>query len=509
MLTPENLPCRTELGIDGQRAVVFIYQEDQSNRVKQVLRQFQEESAEDYALRGCVLVAVRSRTLEGLEDRYPAIRFTTGLDDLTALRKAVGLADSLSPVLYGPFCYLVDPDGKVRASSDDVRANTIWGELTRALHAVTYKPGEQDSEQDEAVDFYEDEAKRQAAWSENAEWAQVLEENEELRQPTRAWWDGIMDAPTNDRFLSAQEQPLLPSAEAESDPAKQRILKEAPAWYAAKMQQIEAKAANEGPPLTLFEFLSESKNKVGAALKQADERKAFEAAVAATPTDEEINQLAQVSSLERTLETLRGDPSTPNEALKPLEEQIAEIRTSIERKQEKRQREAMASSSGASAAEAPGQTPAAAVVSEADISITLERAGLLALGLSRSGTSIESRRRLRLLRELEATVDELEESGYKDASVIGPLREQIEDAWSTAPPGARETVAKAAAMAEEEGKPLTAKELVEMLGERAREGLKDSVDRIDVDLAKWRLRIREKGEKKPKGKKTGDWNPFK
>ena len=93
--------------------------------------------------------------------------------------------------------------------------------------------------------------------------------------------------------------------------------------------------------------------------------------------------------------------------------------------------------------------------------------------------------------------------------MIGPLREQIEDAWSTAPPGARETVAKAAAMAEEEGKPLTAKELVEMLGERAREGLKDSVDRIDVDLAKWRLRIREKGEKKPKGKKTGDWNPFK
>ena len=49
----------------------------------------------------------------------------------------------------------------------------------------------------------------------------------------------------------------------------------------------------------------------------------------------------------------------------------------------------MAAASGASAVEAPGQTPAAAVVSEADVSITLERAGLLALGLSRSGTSID------------------------------------------------------------------------------------------------------------------------
>ena len=185
------------------------------------------------------------------------------------------------------------------------------------------------------------------------------------------------------------------------------------------MQQIEAKAANRAAP-DAFEFLSESKNKVGAALKQADERKAFEAAVAATPTDDQPTRPSVKP--ERTLETLRGDPSTPNEALKSLEQQIAEIRTSIERKQEKRQREAMAAASGASAAEAPGQTPAAAVVSEADVSITLERAGLLALGLSRSGTSIESRRRLRLLRELEATVDELEESGYKDESVIGPER---------------------------------------------------------------------------------------
>ena len=62
-------------------------------------------------------------------------------------------------------------------------------------------------------------------------------------------------------------------------------------------------------------------------------------------------------------------------------------------------------------------------------------------------------------------------------------------------------MAKAAAMAEEEGKPLTAKELVEMLGERAREGLKDSVDRIDVDLAKWRLRIGEKERRSRKGRR--------
>ena len=65
-----------------------------------------------------------------------------------------------------------------------------------------------------------------------------------------------------------------------------------------------------------------------------------------------------------------------------------------------------------------------------------------------------------------------------------------------APPGARET-AKAAAMAEEEGKPLTAKELAEMLG-ACEEGLKDSVDRIDVDLAKWRLRTGRRGRRSRK-----------
>ena len=50
---------------------------------------------------------------------------------------ALGLADSLQPVYYGPRAYLVDPDGTIRAEAEGVRASSIWGEITRALHDYT------------------------------------------------------------------------------------------------------------------------------------------------------------------------------------------------------------------------------------------------------------------------------------------------------------------------------------------------------------------------------------
>ena len=110
---------------------------------------------------------------------------------------------------------------------------------------------------------------------------------------------------------------------------------------------------------------------------------------------------------------------------------------------------------------------------------------MLALALERSGTSVESRRRLRLLRELEATVAELEDEGYKNEDVMGPLRAAVAAGWETAPPDAV-AEARADARAGKE-KPLSAEDVREMLG--------DALGRLDIDLSKWRFRIKDEGEK--------------
>ena len=97
------------------------------------------------------------------------------------------------------------------------------------------------------------------------------------------------------------------------------------------------------------------------------------------------------------------------------EEQIAEIRTSIERKQEKRQRDGDGGGEWSVGCRGAGPDAGCCCCERGGCLYHLGACGAThALGPSRSGTSIESRRRLRLLRELEATVDELEESGYKD-----------------------------------------------------------------------------------------------
>ena len=62
------------------------------------------------------------------------------------------------------------------------------------------------------------------------------------------------------------------------------------------------------------------------------------------------------------------------------------------------------------------------------------RAEMLALGLSRSATSSQSTRRLRLLRELEASVRELEGDGFREAAVLSKLKAQIKESYASAPP---------------------------------------------------------------------------
>ena len=86
---PATFPQRDELGIDGCRSVVVVYREDTANRVRQTLAEF-ERTAEDYASRGCILVALRATPLAGFEDRFPAFQFKKGLERLTKLRAALG-----------------------------------------------------------------------------------------------------------------------------------------------------------------------------------------------------------------------------------------------------------------------------------------------------------------------------------------------------------------------------------------------------------------------------------
>ena len=113
--------------------------------------------------------------------------------------------------------------------------------------------------------------------------------------------------------------------------------------------------------------------------------------------------------------------------------------------------------------------------------LALERASLLALALSRSGTRAESKRRVRLVRELDATLAELAAEGYTEETVLAPLRAQAAASWASAPPELRAEAEAAAAAGDES--PLSAADVRAMLG--------DALKRLDVDLAKWRLGIRD------------------
>ena len=485
---PDSFPQRDRLNIDGRRAVVVVYSEDQSTRAKQVLQQFQD-AAEDYSERGCALVAVRSRTLDGIERKYPSFRFVSGLESLEELRGALGLAESLQPVQWGAQAYLLDPDGVVRAASDDVRASTVWGALTRTLHEITWAPG--DGEEEAKLSFWEDEKRRQAAWSENADWAATLAADESLRQPTRGWFDGLFDKPDSRYYLAESEQPLLAAegANEPADAASARIAKEAPDWYREKMRRLDAKASSEdvsAMPSSFFELWTQQSERIAnaAALDAAATTPSLpggtEAAVDPAALDKEIGALDKEIG---ALEAAKVSAVAQQEFL-----QAGELLEKISRLKEQRaalegnaQPATGAEGGGASPPPPPDAPGAPEVAALANVAMALERASMLAVALSRSGVTAESKRRVRLLRELEATVRELESEGFDDTAVLGPLRDQVKAGWANAPPDARAKAAAEAAAGEE--KPLTAEDVRDLLG--------DALKRVDLDLRKWRLRIKD------------------
>jgi hypothetical protein len=431
-------PQRDQVGCDGQRACIIVYNDDRTKAAQAVLAEF-TKSVEDYAQRGFALVAVRAEADPKVERNFPHIRFYGGLEELGELRAALGLQGSLSAVEYNPRAYLVDPDGAVRLVSDSVRATSMWGEVTRALHAEVVLPSEAREAAARALqaadNFKADELSRQADFKEAAEWAQILKEDESLQMPSRWWLDGMFDGPGG-KYLSASQQKLLNEAGVKPVVSAEGVV--APEWFAEAKARAEAKQKDEelqvaelpsgpGPAKQLVDAIFGGG---GSGDGDGDRKEAVDAAAAAKAA-------AKAAAAAKTGD---GDDKGPP----------------------------------------PSQS-------------VLERARLLALGLRQSGTSKESGRRLRLLRELEATVAELEEEGCRDDEILSPLKEVVATSWANAPAEALEE-AEAAARSASRQTPASVDEQVKQLTDDLVEALGDLVPVLDVDFSKWKWSVRSKGK---------------
>ena len=477
---PAIFPALEAIKCDGRRAVILIYQSDTAARVKGALRLF-EDSADDYARRGCKLCAVRAQTLYGTEDIYPSISFVDGLAEMVELRRGIGLDISLDPVAWGPRVYLVDPNGSVRAFGESVRMDDVWAIITTALHAVAEDPSAPKQQTaEEVLELYEaDQQRRTQAYMENSEWADVLKDDESLRQPTRGWFDGWGDGPS-DRALTAAELKMLPASGAPPLTSKDGATK-APDWYIIAKQRAEAKAADKERELGGKAVTGSSSSSGGGGGSDGGTgggdgggrglgggggtRDIVEPAFNPRPG-------SPAAAAAQMLDGLLGRVgSAPSSSPPPP-----------------------AAAAGEPSQSAGGPPPPPPVDST-----TIERAKLLALGLSRSSTSADTRRRLRLLRELEATVAELEAEGcLPDAEVLSSLKERIEAGWATAPAeerAKRDAEVAAAARADEgDGGRLSYEDFAAAMA--------DLVPEVEFDPSKWRLSFGpDRKNKKGKGKR--------
>lgn len=460
----EPLPQLEALGVQGRRAALVVYSDDRAPNAQSTLKELQRMS-DDYKRRGCAMVAVRQSPDEETPPRYPGVRFEDGLEELSELRGALGL-DELKKVKHYPRVYLIDPDGKLLADADEVRAVETVFVITRALHAVTVDTLAEEDEGEEPS-FWEDEARRQQAWKEGREWEQALEEDESLRQPTRGWFSGVLDGQSAP-MLTESKQRMLAEAGAPQLVSKDGV--QAPDWYALAKQKADAAAAEE---------------EAAAARVRADPTRG----AAASPTIKEWLSPLLGGGDDKPPPLppapLPAPPPAAAAGIKGYDERVAELEQLV---QKARANLDAGKRTAAAPPAKPPPPPTPPPPSEAEIASALERAGMLAQGLSRSGTTKESRRRLRLLRELDSAIAELEKEGYADDEVLAPLREQAAAAWATAPPEALTEKEQAVAEAERARRGLTARDVAQMMS-----GAVPAFE-LDFDLAKWRLRIKRRGE---------------
>ena len=141
---------------------------------------------------------------------------------------------------YEPLVVLLDPDGGMRTvlSHAGLSAPSVLGNVMRQLHLAVPRAGA-------SVTLAEAEANRQALYNENARWAEVLKEDESLRQPTRSWFDGMGTRSGERPLLAGVDAAALPDAieryldggedgdeEEEVEPLISKDGIQAPAWCA-------------------------------------------------------------------------------------------------------------------------------------------------------------------------------------------------------------------------------------------------------------------------------------
>jgi len=419
----DPLPSLAALGVSGQRCAIVFYAYDGIPKVEFLLEAFEDEAVE-YNACGCALVAVRRvvagdkgdmRKAREYEERFPSFNFVDGLEELLDIRRAIGLggdwlvADSRE--LYNdPVVTLLEPDGGMRQvlSHQGLSAQNMLGNLMRELHIAVPLA-------DARISKAEAEANRQALHNENVAWSQVLEENEELRQPTRSWFDGFLGDGDSKPLLAGVDTKELPEAidkylaeGDDDDETCEEVLgpdgKAAPSWYTKAKRTAEKKQAEEkllwngtAPSATPGPFplgpsgqrLAPMQNYTKKALQEANVKQ-----------KQLVSSFFKRYGVEMPLFLTGGDAEEGVGAVgaggEPLSEAARATRT---------------------------ETTESALM----------RAEMLALGLSRSATSSQSTRRLRLLRELEASVRELEVEGFRDRAVLGKLKEQIRESYANAP----------------------------------------------------------------------------
>ena len=425
----EPFPSPALLGVDGQRSCVIFYAYDGIPIVETLLEVFEDE-AEEYASCGCALVAVRRvnpgdsadvRKAKQYEKRFPSINFVSGLDsfapELAAKSSTLGLqglaGDWVRTLYYHPLVTLLEPNGGMRTvlSHKGLSAPNVLGQIMRNLHMAVPAT---------SVSSSEKEANRQALYGENVEWSEKLKEDESLRQPTRYWFDGIFEKRDSRPLLAGVDAAALPEAIdrylADGDEDGEEVFEEvvsadgvkAPSWYTKAKRTAERKQEEErllwngtAPSASAGPLPLGPSGARFAPLEQYSKKALAEA---------NYNSKQLVSAFFREY---------------GVDESVFGFLTGGEG-------DAVAASGG-EGGEGEEQAPRSATTESA-----LLRAEMLALGLSRSARGGEMNpRRLRLLREFEASVKELQSEGFgrggDDRTKLNEFKDQIKESYASAP----------------------------------------------------------------------------
>ena len=122
---------------------------------------------------------------------------------------ALGLDTTWAQRLYyDPMVVLLEPDGGMRTilTHKGISTASMLGNIMRNLHLAVPELARDTS-------AAEDEATRQAMYNDHVAWAEVLKEDETLRQPTSFWFDGLFDGPAE------KKRPMLAGANNAALPA--------------------------------------------------------------------------------------------------------------------------------------------------------------------------------------------------------------------------------------------------------------------------------------------------